>query len=93
MQVGIRLARGRYAATPVACDHGQNAVQQVAQVVGQVVRVAAQERLARELAVLAERHFPQHIVAQRVHSPIPPAACFGHDGLQHRSGTGHGGAS
>ena len=47
-------------------DHGQRALRQVAEVVGQIGVDAADDRLVRVVAVLAERHLAQEEVAQRV---------------------------
>jgi hypothetical protein len=53
-------------ALPVLIDHGQRAAGEIAQAVGEIGIVAADERVVAEAAVLPEDHFAQQEVAQGV---------------------------
>ncbi len=65
-QLLFRRTARRQHAFAVAADHGEHAVEQVAQIVAEIVGIAAQQALGGEVAVLAEGHLPQLVVAQRV---------------------------
>ena len=61
----------RHDAVAVAPDHAHDAVQQVAQLVGELAGVAGLEALGGERAVLAEADLAHQVVAQRV-DPVRP---------------------
>ena len=54
----------------VLVHHAERAVEQVAEIVGQLGVVAADERLVGEVAVGAERHLAQQVVAERVDADV-----------------------
>jgi len=57
---GRRVASiARHHASGILADHGQRAAGQVAEPVGQVRIVAADQRVVAEAAVLAKHHFAQ----------------------------------
>ena len=70
IRVGHRLAGGGDAAVQVAADHAQGALQQVAQVVGEVGVEAGDQRLLAEVGVQAERHLAQQEVAEGVQAVL-----------------------
>ena len=62
------IAGRRNHAIVVASDHTDDAIKQVAQLVGQIGVVGADEALQREVAILERRDLAQQVVAQRVGS-------------------------
>ena len=62
----IRLgfgARRRGSALEILRDHGQGALRQIAEIIGEIGIDAARDRLVRVIAVLAERDFTQKKIA------------------------------
>ena len=53
-------------AAAVLVDHRQGAAGEVAQAVGEIGIVALDQGVVAEIAVLAEDHFAQQVIAQRV---------------------------
>ena len=74
---GCGLRRGDLAFA-IAADHGQRAAGEIAQAVGEVAVVAREQGVVAEIAVLAERHVAQQVVAQRIDA----------DGARDRLGVG-----
>ena len=50
----------------ISVDHRHGAVQQIAQIVGQIEVDPLDETFRRERAVGAERHFPQQEITERI---------------------------
>ena len=63
---GFRAFLMRYNAAVVFFNHAYGAVQQVAKVVGKVGINAVNQRVAREVAVAAERNFAQQEVTDSI---------------------------
>ena len=59
-------ARLRQHAAELLADHGQRALRQIAEIVGEVGIDAVDDRLVAVVAVLPERHFAQEEIAQRI---------------------------
>ena len=66
----IALAPIGHGARAVLGDHRQRALREIAEVVGEIGVDALDDRLVRVIAVLAERHFAQEEVAQRVDAVV-----------------------
>ena len=65
--VGVAEGAGRRQhAAQLLADHGQRALRQVAEVVGEVGVDAVDDRLVAVVAVLAERHLAQEEIAHRI---------------------------
>ena len=63
MAAGLRRGDLAFA---IAADHGQRATGEIAQAVGEVAVVAGEQGVVAEIAVLAEGHVAQQVIAQRV---------------------------
>jgi len=63
---GALKCHGRDRALAILVDHGESAAGQVAEAVGQVGVIAADERVVTEVAVLAEDYLAQQVITQRV---------------------------
>src|ERR1035438_4281488 len=75
---GVHRAYGNRAAT-ILPDHGQGAAHQIAEAVGQLRIVAANQRVVAEAAVLPEDDLAQQEIAQRVRPDHLPDRLRAHD--------------
>ncbi len=69
-------ARRRHHAASVAANHRDDAVEEVAQLIGQIPIVRADETLQTEVAILGRPNLAQQVIAQRVR-PIALHECSG----------------
>src|SRR2546425_8482633 len=77
VQIGLhRLLRFRHDASGEPLDHGQAAVQEVAEIVRQIRIDPADQGLSGKISILPERHLTQQEVAERIHAE------FVHDGVR-----------
>src|SRR2546422_2091340 len=77
VQIGLhRFLRFRHDASGEPLDHGQAAVQEVAEIVRQVRIDPADQGLSGKISVLTERHLTQQEIAERIHAE------FVHDGVR-----------
>ena len=70
-ELPVVAGSARHDPVAVAADHADDAVQEVAELVGELPRVARLEALGGEGAVLAEAHLAREVVAQRVDAVAP----------------------
>ena len=66
--ISLRHARCRKTAGAVLGKHGDSAAEEIAQIIRQIAVSPLNNGLDSEVAILAEHHFPQEVIAQELRS-------------------------